>query len=208
MLDILRNRPIVPVIVIDDPDSAVPLAEALLAGGIDVVEITLRTAAGIEAMQRIANRFPDMVVGAGTVVTDAQAQRVIDAGVSFAVAPGLNQMTVERFRRAGIPFAPGVMTPSEIEQAMAMGCMVMKFFPAEAAGGTAFLGALSGPYGHLGIKLVPTGGVTTANMNDYLALDMVASVGGSWMATAKHIASRDWATITKLARDAMDHAIV
>lgn len=201
--DDLTQRKIIPVITIDDADNAVPLAEALMAGGIDVIEITFRTAAAAKAISAIAKSVPKMLLGAGTVLTAEQAKQAIDAGVSFGLAPGLNPATVEIFRKAGILFIPGVMTPSEIEQGLALGCKLLKFFPAEQAGGPAFLKQLVGPYGGHGVKFCPTGGVTVENMNDYLSVPIVSSVGGSWTATAKQIADRQWATITQQAKDSL-----
>ena len=199
----LTTRRIIPVIVIDDAADAVPLAEALLAGGIDVIEITFRTAAAADAITAIAKAVPQMLLGAGTVVTADQAQRAIDAGVSFGLAPGLNPATIAAFAKADTLFVPGVMTPSEIEQGLSLGCKLLKFFPAGEAGGPGFLKALAGPYASQGVRFCPTGGITLANMNDYLSLPIVASVGGSWLATAKQIAAKDWATITQQARDAL-----
>ena len=203
MFDELTKRPIIPVIVIDDAKDAVPLAEALLAGGVDVIEITFRTAAAAEAITAIAKAVPKMLLGAGTVVTPDQAKRALDAGVAFGLAPGLNPKTVETFQKANTLFVPGVMTPSEIEQGLSMGCKLLKFFPAEQAGGAGFIKALAGPYASSGVKFCPTGGVTLDNMNDYLSLPIVAAVGGSWLATSKQIAAKEWSTITRQAKEAL-----
>ncbi|MEX1180810.1 MAG: bifunctional 4-hydroxy-2-oxoglutarate aldolase/2-dehydro-3-deoxy-phosphogluconate aldolase [Cucumibacter sp.] len=199
----LARRAIIPVIVINDAGDAEPLAEALLKGGIDVIEVTFRTAAAADAIAKIAKSFPDMLLGAGTVVTQDQARRAIDAGVSFGLAPGLNPETVKAVQKAGKLFVPGVMTPSEIEQGLSLGCKLLKFFPAELVGGVAFLKAMSGPYAAQGIRFCPTGGVGLDNMNDYLSLDIVFSVGGSWLATSKQIEEKDWVTITKQAKQAV-----
>ena len=199
----LTKRPIIPVIVIDDAKDAVPLAEALLEGGVDVIEITFRTAAAAEAITAIAKAVPKMLLGAGTVVTPDQAKRALDAGVAFGLAPGLNPKTVETFQKAGTLFVPGVMTPSEIEQGLSMGCKLLKFFPADQAGGPSFIKALSGPYQSQGVKFCPTGGITMETMNDYLSLPIVAAVGGSWLATSKQIAAKDWKAITQQARDSL-----
>lgn len=201
--DDLTQRKIIPVITIDDAENAVPLAEALLAGGIDVIEVTFRTAGAGDAIAAIAKSVSQMLLGAGTVVTADQAKRAIDAGVTFGLAPGLNPATIEIFRKANILFVPGVATPSEVEQGLALGCRLLKFFPAEQAGGTAFLKALAGPYASHGVRFCPTGGITIDNMNDYLSLPIVSSVGGSWLATPKQIAAKDWAAITKQSRDAL-----
>ncbi len=201
--DDLIKRPIIPVITIDDAQDAVPLANALIEGGIDVIEITFRTAAAADAITAIARSVPKMLLGAGTVVTPDQAKRALDAGVSFGLAPGLNPRTIETFAAAGTLFIPGVMTPSEIEQGLSMGCKLLKFFPAEQAGGPGFIKALAGPYASSGVRFCPTGGVTLDNMNDYLSLPIVAAVGGSWLATSKQIAAKDWKTITQQAKDAL-----
>ena len=199
----LTKRRIIPVIVINDANDAVPLAEALLEGGIDIIEVTFRTAAAADAISAIAKALPEMLLGAGTVVTQDNATRALDAGVSFGLAPGLNPATIERFQKANTPFIPGVATPSEIEQGMALGCMLLKFFPAGDMGGPKFLKSLSGPYASFGVKFCPTGGITLDNMNDYLSLPIVSSIGGSWLATAKQIEAKDWKTITRQAKDAL-----
>jgi len=206
MLDELLKRQIVPVIVIDDANDAEPLAEALLNGGMDVIEITFRTAAAAEAITRIAKAFPTMLLGAGTVVTEELAQRALDAGVSFGLAPGLNPTIVQKFIDAKTLFIPGVMSPSEIEQGLALGCKMLKFFPAENAGGAKILKALSGPYASQGVKFCPTGGVSLNNLHEYLSVPTVAAVGGSWIATKDQIANKEWATITKQAKEAIAKA--
>lgn len=196
MLNELLKRPVIPVIVIDDANDAEPLAEALLKGGMDVIEVTCRTAAAPEALRRIKKSFPEMLVGAGTVVTPDQAKMCIDTGVSFGLAPGLNPDTVKFFQAAGTLFIPGVMTPSEIEQGLSLGLKFLKFFPAGAAGGVNMLKNLAAPYASFGVKFCPTGGVSLENMNDYLALPIVSAVGGSWLATQKQIAGKQWDVIT------------
>jgi 2-dehydro-3-deoxyphosphogluconate aldolase/(4S)-4-hydroxy-2-oxoglutarate aldolase len=204
--DRLTRCPVIPVIVIDDADDAEPLAEALLAGGLDVIEVTLRTAAAPVALERILHRFPEMTVGAGTVVTPEQARRCLDLGVCFAVAPGFNPETLRLFTEGGVPFVPGVLSPSEIEAAFAHGCTLLKFFPAEAAGGSKMLRALAGPYGPLGIRFCPTGGVSLDNMNDYLLLPEVFAVGGSWLASKRQIAEKQWPAITRQTRETLSRA--
>jgi 2-dehydro-3-deoxyphosphogluconate aldolase/(4S)-4-hydroxy-2-oxoglutarate aldolase len=147
-----------------------------------------------------------MSVGAGTVVTRDQAKQCLDLGVSFGVAPGLNPETVNLFRESGVPFLPGVLSPSEIERALALGCNLLKFFPAGAAGGPAMVKALSGPYGPLGVRFCPTGGVSFDNMNEYLSLPQVFAVGGSWLASKSQIAGGQWSAITKQTREALSRA--
>ena len=196
MLNELLKRPVIPVIVIDNANDAEPLAEALLKGGMDVIEVTCRTAAAPEALKRIKKSFPEMLVGAGTVVTPEQAKMCVDVGVSFGLAPGLNPDTVKFFQQNKTLFIPGVMTPSEIEQGLALGCKMLKFFPAGAAGGVNMLKNMAAPYVSLGVKFCPTGGVSLDNMNEWLALPMVSAIGGTWLATQKQIADKQWDVIT------------
>ncbi len=206
MINELLKRPVTPVIVIDTADDAEPLAEALLAGGIDVIEVTFRTPAAAEAIARIKKAFPEMLLGAGTVISTEWADQAIDAGAGFGLAPGLNPDVVERFQARGGTFIPGVMTPSEIEKGLSLGCTLLKFFPAGTAGGVSALKALAGPYAATGVQFCPTGGVNLDNMNDYLSLPIVASVGGSWIATKQQISDKDWPTITKQASEAIAKA--
>lgn len=206
MLSELLKRPVIPVIVIDDANDAEPLAEALLKGGMDVIEVTCRTAAAPEALARIKKSFPEMMVGAGTVVTSEQAKMCIDIGVSFGLAPGLNPETVQFFQDNDTLFIPGVMTPSEIEAGLALGCKLLKFFPAGAAGGVSMLKNLGAPYGPLGVQFCPTGGVSLDNMLDYLSMPVVSAIGGSWLATKQQIAEKQWDTITRQVKDALAKA--
>ncbi len=185
----------VAVLLIDNPDHAVPLARALYDGGVTVMEPTLRTPAGMEAIRRIARELPQMLVGAGTVITPQQAKDAAEAGASFAVSPGFNPHVVLAATEAGLSFAPGVMTPSDVEAAIEIGCNVLKFFPAEAAGGTALLKSMAAPYNHLGLRYIPTGGLKAENTPAYLKLPIVAACGGSWIAPRDLIAARDWTTI-------------
>jgi len=206
MLNELLKNPIIPVIVIDNANDAEPLAEALLKGGINVIEVTCRTSAAPEALARIKKSFPNMLLGAGTVVTEDQAKMCIDVGVSFGLAPGLNPTTVRYFQENDTLFIPGVMTPSEIEQGLSLGCKMLKFFPAGAAGGVNMLKNLSGPYASSGVRFCPTGGVSLDNMLDYLALPTVSAIGGSWLATKAQIANGEWSAITEQARAALAKA--
>lgn len=203
MLDELLKRPIIPVIVIEDADDAVPLAEALLAGGINIIEITFRTAAASESVSRIAKALPEMLVGAGTILTLDQAKQAIDAGAKFGLAPGLNPYVVKYFRSLGGMFIPGVMTPSEIEQGLQLDCQLLKFFPAGAAGGVKMLQAIAGPYASQGVTFCPTGGVSLDNMNEYLSLPIVSNVGGTWLATKQQIGEKKWDQIAKQAAEAL-----
>lgn len=203
MIERILAKRIVPVVVLDDAGSAEPLAEALLAGGLDIMEITFRTAAAEESIRRIASRFPEVLLGAGTLLDDTQVQRARDAGAVFGLAPGLNPRTIAKAEEVGLRFSPGVMTPSDVEQALALGCKLLKFFPAETAGGTGMLKALAGPYGHTGVKFIPTGGITSTNLGDYLKLPVVAAIGGSWMVDKQLVNDGKWAEITRLTRDAL-----
>lgn len=192
---------IVPVIKIEDVEKAAPLADALIAGGLPVAEVTFRAARADEAIRRIADACPDMLVGAGTVLTCEQADAAIRAGAKFIVAPGLNPKVVRYCLEHGVPVTPGVCSPSEIEQALELGLDVVKFFPAEQAGGVAAIKAMSAPYGAL--KFIPTGGINAKNLNDYLSFPKVLACGGSWMVKADLIAAGDFAEIERLTREAV-----
>ena len=207
LLERLGRKRLVPVVVLEKETDAVPLAEALLMAGLDIMEVTFRTAAAEGAIKRIAARFPDMLLGAGTVLDPDQARRAAGAGATFAVAPGLNPDVVAAARVAGLEMIPGVMTPSDIEHALAFGCKIQKFFPAEAAGGVTMLKALEGPYAHTGLRFIPTGGISLLNMHTYLDRTSVAAVGGSWMVDKKLIAAGDWAQIGKLTQAALAAAM-
>ncbi len=203
MLEKLRKHGVVPVIAVDTPEDGLRLCEALLKGGLPVAEITFRTAAAAETIKAASTHFPELILGAGTVLTTDQVQKAVDAGAKFAVAPGCNPRIVEAAQQAGLFFAPGICTPSDIERALELGCKLMKFFPAEASGGVKMLKALIGPYGHTGVQFCPTGGVTTQNLADYLALPQVAFAGGTWIAAKDAIKAKDWAKIEQAARDAV-----
>ncbi len=203
MLARFSGKRIVPVIVLDHEEQAEPLAEALLRAGLDIMEITFRTAAAEASIRRIAQRFPEILVGAGTVLGADQLKRAVDAGASYALAPGLNEAVVKAAEACGILMFPGVMTPSEVERALSLNCRILKFFPAETAGGVNMIKALEGPYGHTGVKFLPTGGIGLANMRAYLERPSVAAIGGSWIVEKKMIAAREWGTIEQLTRDAL-----
>lgn len=202
-LEAAAARRVIPVAVIDDAESAVPLAGALLSGGLDVIEIALRTPASEEAVDRIVRAFPDMLVGAGTLLHPTQVERARDLGAKFGAAPGHNSAVVASARAIGLPFMPGVMTPSEVEAAAADGCGILKFFPASIAGGLPMLRALAGPYAQTGVKLVVFGGVTPANMTEFLRLSIVGAVGGSWIVDPSLITGHAWSEITRRAREAV-----
>ena len=192
---------IVPVIAIDDAEKAVPLAKALVAGGLPTAEVTFRTAAGEEAIRRIATEVPDMLVGAGTVLTTDQADRAIAAGAQFIVSPGFNPAVTRYVIDKGVTMMPGTATPGEMEQAMSMGLDVVKFFPAEQNGGVAKLKALAGPYTSL--HWMPTGGVNTKNLMDYLSFDKIVACGGTWMVKKDLIEGERWDEITAICKEAV-----
>jgi 2-dehydro-3-deoxyphosphogluconate aldolase/(4S)-4-hydroxy-2-oxoglutarate aldolase len=196
------ERRVVAVAAIDTPENAVRLAEALLAGGLDILEITFRTTAAEQCIAKVRQTFPAMLIGAGTVLSPDQLRRALDAGAQFAVAPGLNENVLQTAAELKLPFMPGVMTPTEVERALALGCKLLKFFPAQAAGGVKMLKSLAGPYAHTGVKFIPLGGVDATNAADYLAMPIVAAIGGTWLADAKLIAASNWTHITALTREA------
>jgi len=198
MQAVLGGR-VVPVVVLEELDTAVPVAAALAAGGLPVAEITFRTAIAAEAIGRVADGT-DVVVGAGTVVRPEQVDEAVDAGARFIVTPGLSLRVIERCRELDVLVIPGVTTATEVIAAVDQGLELLKLFPAEAAGGVALLRALRGPFPD--VRFVPTGGISAANAASYLALPSVAAVGGSWMVTPELIAAGDFAGITHLAREA------
>jgi 2-dehydro-3-deoxyphosphogluconate aldolase / (4S)-4-hydroxy-2-oxoglutarate aldolase len=202
VLETIGRYGVLPVIAIDAVEAALPLADALLEGGLPLVEITFRTAAAGEVIATLCHRRPELLVGAGTVVTAENLQMAVDCGARFGVAPGLNPQIVEQAQRAGLPFVPGICTPSEIEAALAAGCRTLKFFPAEASGGVAMLQALAAPYQHLGVRFIPTGGVGPGNLAAYLAVKSVAAVGGTWLAKPEDLAAGRWSEIRERVRDA------
>ena len=192
---------LLPVVVIDRPEDGLPLAEALMAGGLPVAEVTFRTEAAEEAIRLMARRFPDMLVGAGTVLTADQAERAMAAGARFLVAPGYNPANIEFCAKRAFPFIPGVNSPSGIEVALANGLKLLKFFPAEASGGLKFIDAVSQPYREA--RFAATGGINTANLASYLKRRAVAACGGSWMVDPKLIRTRNFTAIARLTADAM-----
>lgn len=204
LTDRLRAVRIVPVIVIDDPNDAIPLGEALLAGGLSCAEITFRTARAGEALQRIAAEVPSLLAGAGTVLTTDQAAAARDAGAQFIVAPGFNPRVVDYCLERDIPVYPGVATPTEIEAAREKGLRALKFFPAEPMGGLAFLKAVAAPY--VDVEFIPTGGINASNVASYLAFKKVVACGGSWMAPTEWIAAKQFDRIRDESRRAVTAA--
>ncbi len=206
MMEKLFACRIVSIAVLDRAANAPLLAQALIAGGLDVIEVTFRTPEAAASIAAIRAAFPDALVGAGTVLTAEQARAAKAAGAQFAVAPGLNETVVRAAQDCGLPFFPGVATPSDVEKAMELGCRYLKFFPAEAAGGVPMLQALAGPYAHTGVKFIPTGGIGLKNMASYLALPIVVAIGGSWMAERKLVNEGNWSAITALTAEAVKAA--
>lgn len=204
MKELLYKLGVVPVVAIENAEHALPLADALIAGGLPVAEITFRTAAGAAVIAAIAAQRPEMCIGAGTVLTPEQAKRAKECGAQFAVAPGLNPDVVRAAFDEELPFFPGVMTPSDVEAALSLGCRQLKFFPAGPAGGVPMLKALTAPYKHMGVKFMPTGGVTLENLAEYLAVESVTAVGGTWIAGTEAIRNGDWEGITARARAAAE----
>jgi len=202
ILNEISNIGIIPVIKINDAAKAAPLAKALIDGGLNAAEVTFRTAAAEDAIRAIANAYPDMLVGAGTVLTIEQAQRALDAGAKFIVSPGFNPKVVKWCLDNGVTPLPGCTTPSEIEQALELGLKVVKFFPAEQSGGLAKIKAMSAPYGD--VKFMPTGGVSLDNVNEYLANKKIIACGGSFMVNESYIDNDNWDEITKLTKLSVD----
>ncbi|MGA5447701.1 bifunctional 4-hydroxy-2-oxoglutarate aldolase/2-dehydro-3-deoxy-phosphogluconate aldolase [Streptomyces umbrinus] len=197
---VLELAPVVPVVVVDDVADAVPLARALAAGGLPAIEVTLRTPVALDAIRAIADGVPEAVVGAGTVISPEQVAQSVAAGARFLVSPGWTDVLLDAMKASGVPFLPGVSTTSEVVALLERGVSDMKFFPAQAAGGTAYLKSLAGPLPQA--RFCPTGGIGPAVAPEYLALPNVLCVGGSWMLPADAIAARDWARVETLAREA------
>ncbi len=197
---------VVPVIAIESIDHAVPLADALLEGGLGVAEITFRTEAAADVMALLSDKRPELLLGAGTVLNPDQVKRAVSAGAAFALAPGFDPAVVEAAEAASLPFAPGIMTPSDISLATARGCRLMKFFPATPAGGPSMLKNISAPFAHLRAKFIPTGGVTLDTMADWLSLPEIAAVGGTWIAKAEDMRAGDWQAIGAKARASVARA--
>lgn len=198
----LKQR-LVCVAVIDKPEDAVPLAQALLAGGLNCIEVTFRTAGAADSIARIRKEIPHMTVGAGTLLSADNVKAAVDAGAQFGVSPGLSETVSRAAQEHKLPLFPGVITPTEVMRAMELGWKHLKFFPSETFGGVNALKALAGPFGHTGVKFIPTGGITAATLPNYLAVPQVAAIGGLWMAERKLVADKDWAKITALTAEAM-----
>jgi 2-dehydro-3-deoxyphosphogluconate aldolase/(4S)-4-hydroxy-2-oxoglutarate aldolase len=201
LLKEISNIGIVPVVVLDEASQALPLAKALHAGGLGCAEVTFRTAAAEESIKIISEEMPEMLVGAGTILTTEQADRAIAAGAKFIVSPGLNREIVKYCVDKNITIIPGCATPSDIENALSLGLEVVKFFPAEAAGGINMIKAMSAPY--TGIKFMPTGGINIKNLNSYLSINEVVACGGSWMVSKELLKNNNYGTVTKLTKESL-----
>lgn len=200
----VRRAGVVATLTIDEASSAVELAHALRDGGVTCLELTLRTATALDALRRIRAEVPELLVGAGTVLTPANVQECLKAGAAFGVAPGFNSRVVAESRRLGLPFAPGICTPSDVEHALEAGCTLMKFFPSEPCGGLPYLKSIAAPFAHLGVQFIPLGGVDASNAAVYLREPFIAAIGGSWIASRELVQKKAWATITANAREATD----
>lgn len=200
ILEKIKEIGIVPVIVLEDAKDALPLAEALMEGGLPCAEVTFRTAAAEDSIRAISQAYPEMLVGAGTMLTTEQVDRAVAAGAKFIVSPGFNPRIVQYCQEKGVPITPGCSSPTDIEQALEHGLKVVKFFPAEQLGGLAMIKALAGPY--VDVSFMPTGGINAGNVKDYLAYNRILACGGSWMVKGDLIKAGDFQRITELVKEA------
>lgn len=198
----LRQSGTIVVTTVPDPGKAVELARTLLDSGLGAIELTLRTEAAVDAVRAVKSEVPEMLVGAGTVIRPEQVEAVQQAGADFAVSPGCNPAVLSEARSAALPFAPGIATASDIEQALAAGANVLKYFPAETSGGLAHLSTLAAPFRHLGLQFIPLGGLRERTFMEYLRHELCLAIGGSWIAPADEIADGDWDTIRSRAKTA------
>jgi 2-dehydro-3-deoxyphosphogluconate aldolase / (4S)-4-hydroxy-2-oxoglutarate aldolase len=194
---------IVAVLILDRVQDAVPVAQSLVAGGVTVMELTLRTPVALDALKAVRAEVPEMIAGVGTILTPDQVAQARESGAQFGVAPGVNPRVLAAARDASLSFAPGVATPSDIEAALEHGCQLLKFFPAEPCGGLPYLNSIVAPFLHLGIQFLPLGGLNLVNMATYLANPNIAAIGGSWLAPRDLIKAGSWKEITKLALEAV-----
>ncbi|MCW5517247.1 bifunctional 4-hydroxy-2-oxoglutarate aldolase/2-dehydro-3-deoxy-phosphogluconate aldolase [Muriicola sp. Z0-33] len=197
----INDNGIIAVLIIDELKHAIPLANALLKGGVSIIELTLRTPVAIDAARAIKREVPEITLGFGTVLTTEQVKAVVDVGADFAVSPGCNPKIIVEAHKQGLPFAPGVMTPTDIELAVQEGCRILKFFPAATAGGMKHLESMSAPYQHLGLKFIPLGGCNINNAESYLRSPLITAIGGTWLAKRPLILSEDWDAITNNASE-------
>jgi 2-dehydro-3-deoxyphosphogluconate aldolase / (4S)-4-hydroxy-2-oxoglutarate aldolase len=198
----IRELGIVAVLTLERVEDAVPVADALLAGGVGAIELTLRTPVAFDCIRTIRERVPSLLLGVGTILNPDAVRQVVDSGATFGVSPGCNPRVLETARSLNLPFGPGVCTPSDIERALEFDCKFLKFFPAEPSGGLPFLKVMAAPYAHLGVEFIPLGGISESNMTSYLQAPEIAAVGGSWLAPAKVIREKRWAEIEATARRA------
>ena len=203
LASLLAQHRLMAAAVIDDPAQAVPLARALLDGGLGVMEVTFRNPHAAACIERIRHEVPGMIVGAGTLLTGRQIDEARRAGATFGVSPGFNASVVRHAVRDDFPFVPGTLTPGEMERSLELGCPLVKFFPATAAGGPEFIRALAAPYAHTALKLIPLGGIGEANLASYLALPLVLAVGGSWLTDRALVSAGRWDEITTRTRAAL-----
>jgi 2-dehydro-3-deoxyphosphogluconate aldolase/(4S)-4-hydroxy-2-oxoglutarate aldolase len=201
--DKIKDHRIIPVIAIEQVEDALPLADALIEGGLPLIEITFRTKSATEVITKLNKERPDMLLGAGTVLTLDELKSAMDNGATFGVAPGLNPLIVEEALKNNFPFMPGIMTPSDLETGLSMGLTNFKFFPAGAAGGISYLSSLSAPYAHKDVQFVPTGGINTNNLKEYLEMKTVIAVGGTWIAKSADIGSGKWEKIKSNCQEAI-----
>lgn len=201
IIERMKKTGVVAGFSVEQVEHAVPLAKALLAGGIEVIELTFRTPAALDALKAITANVPDMLVGVGTILSPAQVVQVKEAGADFGVSPGMNPRVVQAAIDTGLPFAPGIATPSDLEAAIELGCRFVKLFPAEPLGGVAYLRSMAAPYKHLGIQYFPLGGLNAENMASYLMEDNVPTIGGSWIVKKELVNNGDWSGITARAAD-------
>ena len=199
----IERAGVIAVVTVESVDAALPLARALLDGSVTAIELTLRTDAAMSILEKLCAEVPELLIGAGTVLTTQQVTQAKAAGAAFAVAPGMNRRVVEAAHAAELPFAPGICTPSDIEAALELDCRCLKFFPSEPLGGLRYLKTMATPYAHLGLRFIPLGGVSPENAASYLAEPTVLALGGSWIAPAAAIRDGDWSGITHRAREAM-----
>ena len=202
--DELAREGIIAVLEIESEQNAVPLAKALLEGGVKVIELALRTSAAVPSIALIAKEVPQMYIGIGTIIELGQAEMVRKQCANFGVSPGLNPEIVKEAIAADLPFAPGIATPSEIEKAISLGCRAVKFFPAEGMGGLSYLKSIDGPYRHLGMRYIPLGGISPDNLANYAQFSPVLAVGGSWIANKELIKAQNWTEITRRAKEAKE----
>ncbi len=206
IIEKLQMYGVVPAIVIESPEDSVPLADALIEGGLPLIEITFRTEAAADVLNTIKKRKPEILLAAGTILSVEHLLMAKECGAQFAFSPGLNPVIVKKAQEIDFLFVPGVMTPSEVEQGLSFGLKVMKFYPSVASGGIEMLKALAAPYAHLGVKFTPTGGINMDNMENYLKYNRVLAVGGTWIASKDLIADKKWDKIKQNARNAREAA--